>query len=882
MQTASKRSRRSYCGSEGAELRKLPKGFSRASGSDDVERRADFKRIPGTQKTAEQISQDFMNGIHRFLIATVLSVQDSSFTYAACHNCFSRVICSARRYECPRCGYTSKEPIHRYKVSLKVADGRQLYIITVFGRCLDQVFGTSAPALLRRIQDVMKMPSELRRDGAQELLFQALQYCFIGRSFLFGVKVPAGDRDSSRRLSFQGSPQHMIALHVSLPNRDSVGCTVLQHFEELLQSFLSGHHTPDRTLSPTGKTSQIPDVSCLTRSLGGDGGTEEGQQAVDWWQKSLGLTFSSSSRLSNSPAEASLHEVDKSSEWVSFDKGPNSDATSHSDPEHVRSCILSIPSTSTPKPADAHQRGNNTTMASQPPGDVTGSFFPLKDPPDGPSNSKTAHERENHRLSTWSYADRTCQDHVSPSKNAATAGTHQTVAEEDWEDFLFSESLSELITKAEKEDSDAQRSCKTHKRGPNTGANLKSPQDHAFPCQWNAASGRDMADEADTLLRLPDGYTSTSQKSVPLLLNVLAQASENPSTSPPLKPEDTLGSPPALNLSLGSRENPLSQPFGFKLNENRCIRKDGGGIVFPLSQSVNCPEIWVSYQGETTDLKESGFSEGLLQTHFNTSADLFETSGTLSVTAVEDSPTLCNISTGVDCTAKDKPCSPVSIVPATEDLSQAHDFASGFYSTPVLKQIARPRPLRLNKNLLNVSVSGTGGLLSSRRTPCQSMRNDLLKKMACSFLEGHTASSRAVNMSSGNSDLTRFVFHPGSSERTSSSPVVKSETRRAGLSRQGRTFPVGKTSPMDLIDGQNSRGQLGFGHEVKIDSESNSSNLVNRDQTDGFISESLDLSPVPLAATSETNSVPNDWSPELFAEKSNIYHQNESLQRRLF
>ncbi|MEE6473115.1 hypothetical protein FKM82_009851 [Ascaphus truei] len=90
-----------------------------------------------------------MNGKRKFLVASVLSIQDSYFTYPACQNCFSRVIRTSKRYECHRCHSTSKDAPHRYKLSMKVAEGHRLYMITAFGSCLDAFFGTSAVSLQR-------------------------------------------------------------------------------------------------------------------------------------------------------------------------------------------------------------------------------------------------------------------------------------------------------------------------------------------------------------------------------------------------------------------------------------------------------------------------------------------------------------------------------------------------------------------------------------------------------------------------------------------------------------------------------------------------------------------------------------------------------------
>uniref|UniRef100_A0A671G2U9 DNA damage induced apoptosis suppressor n=1 Tax=Rhinolophus ferrumequinum TaxID=59479 RepID=A0A671G2U9_RHIFE len=92
-----------------------------------------------------------MNKRRKFLLASVLGLQSSSFIYPACQKCYSRIILLSKRSNCPKCGSTGKveNASYRYKLSIKVAESNKLFGITIFGRCLDAFFGLTATDLHR-------------------------------------------------------------------------------------------------------------------------------------------------------------------------------------------------------------------------------------------------------------------------------------------------------------------------------------------------------------------------------------------------------------------------------------------------------------------------------------------------------------------------------------------------------------------------------------------------------------------------------------------------------------------------------------------------------------------------------------------------------------
>ncbi|NXJ59026.1 DDIAS protein, partial [Rostratula benghalensis] len=130
-----------------------------------------------------------MNSVRGLLAASVISVQNSCFIYPACQKCFSRLVLDSRRYNCLKCGCTgeAKDARHRYRLSLKIADTNDLFDITVFGSCLDPFFGVTAENLQRYIQDLNQLSGETDIDASPEVLVQAVETCFIGKRFIFGV-----------------------------------------------------------------------------------------------------------------------------------------------------------------------------------------------------------------------------------------------------------------------------------------------------------------------------------------------------------------------------------------------------------------------------------------------------------------------------------------------------------------------------------------------------------------------------------------------------------------------------------------------------------------------------------------------------------------------
>ncbi|XP_039391774.1 DNA damage-induced apoptosis suppressor protein isoform X2 [Mauremys reevesii] len=213
-----------------------------------------------------------MNGRRRLLAASVISVQNSSFVYPSCQNCFSKLILNSNRFNCLKCGCT----------------------------------GEAKDANYRYIQDFNQVSGELDRDASPRVLIQAVKTCFIGRRFIFGVKSSEnhdGGHSVSDSILPNGSrinrlTRDLTACQIFLPNTAAAGFTVISYFHRLLQSanFRSSHSSSQRPDCPfiavDQPSSELSSLcssgsnSCFVQSSGRESFSVP-------WQQSFGLTSSS-------------------------------------------------------------------------------------------------------------------------------------------------------------------------------------------------------------------------------------------------------------------------------------------------------------------------------------------------------------------------------------------------------------------------------------------------------------------------------------------------------------------------------------------------------------------------------------------------------------
>ncbi|XP_072321633.1 uncharacterized protein ddias [Eucyclogobius newberryi] len=177
--------------------------------------------------------------VRRVLVeCAVLSLQDSCVFYPSCKGCFSRIHTDSTgaRLSCSKCGYNCARSLldFRYRLSVRVARGSCLFGVTVFGNCLNQFFGIHASGLQRLVSD---KTGPLETLSKSTLLVKAVEECFIGKHFIFGIKVTQSDHEPwVGRSCGSNNMAQLIATQMMLPEAAGLrGCTVLSYFEAVLQ-----------------------------------------------------------------------------------------------------------------------------------------------------------------------------------------------------------------------------------------------------------------------------------------------------------------------------------------------------------------------------------------------------------------------------------------------------------------------------------------------------------------------------------------------------------------------------------------------------------------------------------------------------------------------
>ncbi|KAM6417389.1 DNA damage-induced apoptosis suppressor protein isoform 1-T3 [Pluvialis apricaria] len=248
-----------------------------------------------------------MTSVRQLLAASVISVQNSCFIYPACQKCFSRLILNSKRFNCLKCGCTgeAKDASYRYRLSLKIADTNDLFDITVFGSCLDPFFGVTAENLQRCIQDLNQLSGETNIDASPGVLVQAVETCFIGKRFVFGVKGCAREHGGHSAASsilqncsrINRSTKNLTACQIFLPNAGVTGFTVISYFHRLLQSAkFSSCNSSSYLLDASSAPIAEPDceLSSLSSLSGNSGSVQSSgrESFLGSWQQSFSLTSS--------------------------------------------------------------------------------------------------------------------------------------------------------------------------------------------------------------------------------------------------------------------------------------------------------------------------------------------------------------------------------------------------------------------------------------------------------------------------------------------------------------------------------------------------------------------------------------------------------------
>ncbi|KFV84321.1 Nitric oxide-inducible gene protein, partial [Struthio camelus australis] len=419
-----------------------------------------------------------MSGGRALLAASVISIQNSCFIYPACQSCFSRLILDSRRFNCLKCGCTGEatEASYRYRLSLKIADTNDLFDITVFGSCLDPFFGVTAGNLQRYIQDFNQLSGETNKDASPGELVQAVETCFIGKRFIFGVKgcVSQDGGHSVASSILQNSSKinrgtkNLTACQIFLPNTAVTGFTVISYFHRLLQSAKfrscnSSSHLPDASSAAVDQpVSELSSLSSLSRDsyfIHSSGG----ESSLGSWQQSFSLTssvawvtaedFSSleMEKLMSEQKEQEERSVSAESCTVSLNNQTlwNSQFCSSSerkgDKEEDDESSSQSNQTNNISATDKFERISSSKTECSSDNSSRLLQNPLKF---GVKNTYLENKSGNDSYPEKSHKSLCYERHASPSNHVNGAGASPTDSML-WDEFPFSESLNEFLARIE-------------------------------------------------------------------------------------------------------------------------------------------------------------------------------------------------------------------------------------------------------------------------------------------------------------------------------------------------------------------------------------------------------------------------------------------------
>lgn len=813
-----------------------------------------------------------MNGRRRFLVGTVLSIQSSSFMYPACQSCCSRLTRTSCRYECHKCGTAYKDAAHRYKLCVKVSEEQRLRVITIFGKCLEQIFGGSADSLHSHLQVSSQLSGDLEQDKAQELLFQAAEHCLIGRSFVFAVKIPENfDSNVSRNI---------VACQIILLHEDPTGCTVLSYFNRLLESALSNDPIHTKTDVSTDTTNL--DLSDLGFSEGNGSLHQSWNHYADYWQQSLGLV---SSPQSGTSAESQCSNY-RRGECSGAEPAPTSTSTMVCSQRK-----LNVTDTAS-HPSSRGSIGSPRVKYSSPAHIHTNTHSPPSSAPFHRFSSKPKMA-----LGQESYLQNVCKSGSRKSQSRAqlppqTAEIHQA-KEEIWEDFPFSESLSEFIANIEDNEdirpstSTEEKLLKERLRDPmnvpvaQSSRNLrvakdashcsfdKRPNDESSSCIFNHL--------CETVGSYDTGLADRSFPSMDLTLGRFHESSEKSGRSDVIASRQS----PTKALSSGTYSDDGLDLCSFREDLDRSAISWERGTSSRRKKAEDEPK---SSDGDRAE-GSGKLRRSMTEDDYNASADLFEVSNNPEDEGTSQSQRVGSPTRGQGRWQVSSPRTDVLPYrhrnPLISDgsLSENHetcknltteDLVPYLQSTPVLRRV--PGTGRLTVDPWPFNVAFTSSTVSARTKSRSTLRHILLKNMK----QQHSAMLYGL---SENCSLRSPNLSPFSNSERSTALIPNKRIMLAHKARKKgailESFDNQTCHNNDVLTRTDCRttgreDSMEHGSDTLDDVENLSPENRSLQEGDGR------LCPV------QEQRLTSDWSPELFSGKSDVSQPSDCLQRRLF
>ncbi|CAG5853598.1 unnamed protein product [Menidia menidia] len=380
--------------------------------------------------------------VERALVdCAVLSLQDTRLFYPCCKSCFLKIDAEERdvtRLGCSRCGFTCPrdQADYRYRLSLRVIRNKCIFGVTVFGKSLNPFFGIHATGLQRLVENV---------NGSRfSLLVKAVEDCFIGRHFIFGIKLSATEtgpwsgRSSSDGSSSRDAAQFVASQMILPKDWGLTGCTVLRYYQSLCQKateYEAASDDPSKSFRlPTPTLLLMPDSfptrsfshsplhfpGLISQSLLRSESQDQTLTPTHPWRQSLGLVTSSAEQEEGCSLQNSGDENCR--------KGNST--TPHPAP---RGCLerRDRAGGTTPPPPLEHSLYNSPSFATSPVASVAGN---------GVCETWCSSSQSGHKC-----------DSLTPKESSARRQPRTPLScSLAWEDFPFSESLTEFLCEADK------------------------------------------------------------------------------------------------------------------------------------------------------------------------------------------------------------------------------------------------------------------------------------------------------------------------------------------------------------------------------------------------------------------------------------------------
>ena len=197
----------------------------------------------------------------RWAPVSVLAVGAGPYTFASCEGCRRKVELSPQRcsWRCPRCGHRggSADLSHRFRLRLRVADGSGAAAsATLFGPCLEVLFGASADEFARALEALQRVHSE----DAEELAASALAHGLVGARLYLGFGAPSVSQSAQQTTldevlraqpeAAAGGDGQLVAQGLRLCGAASA-LSVIQRLRELSRTASAGQAQPDRSPLPS-------------------------------------------------------------------------------------------------------------------------------------------------------------------------------------------------------------------------------------------------------------------------------------------------------------------------------------------------------------------------------------------------------------------------------------------------------------------------------------------------------------------------------------------------------------------------------------------------------------------------------------------------------